>query len=66
MPKKQATCKGCGNKLKEVPNGNGYAHKKREHWTSRPHKAVPILNAEGAVPARPNKSSPLNNAPALG
>lgn len=66
MPKKQATCKGCGNKLKDVPNGNGYAHKKREHWTSQPHKAVPILNAEGDVPARASKPSTHDHHAPLG
>ncbi|AZS06623.1 hypothetical protein SEA_JACOREN57_58 [Mycobacterium phage JacoRen57] len=46
MPK-QRECKYCGKKLKEVPHGNGYAHKKKEHWTSHPHKATP----EATLPA---------------
>lgn len=41
--KKQPSCRDCGNKLKPVPIGNGWAHKKREHWTDKPHKAVPVL-----------------------
>lgn len=52
MPKKQATCVGCGHKIKDVANGNGYAHKKREHWTSRPHKAVPAEDTVQASNAR--------------
>lgn len=42
VPKKQPDCAGCGKKLKEVPTGNGWAHKKKEHWVSSPHKAVPV------------------------
>lgn len=50
--RKQPACRDCGNKLKPVPikmtrtgrqKGNGWAHKKREHWLPRPHKAVPVL-----------------------
>lgn len=39
--KKQPNCVGCGHKLKKVGD-NRYAHKKKEHWVDRPHKAVPI------------------------
>jgi hypothetical protein len=44
MPKKQPTCKVCKHKLTQIPaakGGNGYGHKKKEHWTGRPHKAIP-------------------------
>lgn len=42
MPK-QLNCAGCGKKLtKSTKSNNGWAHKKREHWTSKPHKAVPV------------------------
>lgn len=51
--RKQPECKGCGHKLKRVPmkepsrtsrpRGNGWAHKKKEHWTPHPHKAVPVI-----------------------
>lgn len=49
MTAKQPSCKTCGNKLKPVPIGNGWAHKKKEHWTDRPHKAVPEVS--DVVPA---------------
>lgn len=53
MPKKQKSCRGCGHKLKEVPNGNGYAHKKREHWTPRPHKEMPAEDEVSAPSGQP-------------
>lgn len=42
MPRKKAIrCRTCNYVLKEVSVGNGWAHKKKEHWVDRPHKAVP-------------------------
>jgi hypothetical protein len=28
--------------------GNGWGHKKKEHWISKPHKAVPVFEGEAA------------------
>lgn len=42
MPRKKPTrCRTCGYVLKEVPIGNGWAHKNKKHWVDHPHKAVP-------------------------
>ena len=50
MPK-QPVCKYCNNKLKSVPLGNGWAHKKKEHWLDKPHKAVPLFEELADVSA---------------
>ena len=45
MPPKQPTCAVCGHKLAKTGDGR-YGHKKKEHWTGQPHKAVPVFEAE--------------------
>lgn len=39
--RKSTRCRDCNYVIKEVPVGNGWAHKKKEHWLAHPHKAAP-------------------------